>query len=135
MYIGNGMIIESVADGVKINSIDKYLSGDYNVCKITLKDKSRIDEVVNCLLSKIGMKYGYLQNVLTFFLIILNKITGKDYRKYIELNEINYSCSELIASSIKEVYNYKYNASNFFPSDFLKYPEYFNYEKKITVKF
>lgn len=135
MYIGNGRIIESISDGIKLGYIDKYLSGDYNICKVTLKDRSQVDDVIKILFSRIGMKYGYLQNLLTFILILLSKISGKDMRKYVEFNETNYNCSELIADSIKKVYGYGYNSANFFPSDFLAHTDYFNYEKKIVINY
>lgn len=135
MYIGNNQVIESIGSGVQISPVDKYFSGDYDVCKISLIDNSKIDKVISLLHSKLGLKYGYLQNFLSLITIIFNKILRKDVRKYIELNEENYNCSELIASSIKEVYGYNYNSANFFPSDFLSYTQYFKYEKKIAIDY
>ena len=135
MYVGGGRVIESTGQGCHITPVDHYFGGDYDLCRVVLNDKSKIDNVINNLHTKLGTKYGFFQNAVDLFFIAIKKITGKDFRKVISVDVPGIVCSELIAKAIKEEYGYDINAANFFPEDFLKYQNYFTYDKKITVSY
>lgn len=136
LYIGGGRIVESTGEGSHIGTIDKYLSGMHNLCKVSLVDKSKVTDVVSGISKKLGIKYGYFQNIVNLLYILIYKITSIDLRKDIEIRlDDVVVCSQLVAEEIREKYMYDINAANFYPSDFLKYPDYFKFEKKITVNY
>ena len=106
LYIGKDKIVESGKKGVVIDSLDQYLNYDkyYLALSRPVDDEKLAKELVNFCLSKVGIRYAYLQ-IAWLGLLYFLKI-NKSKRLYVDFPGI--ICSELIAMGMEHIKRYPF---------------------------
>lgn len=101
MYIGRGRVIESELPGVRIISTKKVFSA-HKLLILRLHYRSNVNRIIKYLKTFLGLPYGFRQLALDFFLFLVYKISGKDFRNEIKSDVFPYEnvCSEFIARAI-----------------------------------
>lgn len=103
MYIGDGLIIESIAQGVSIHSLKSYKLEDYDLyvgrVKTTKEIKEKVCEYTKVQAEKVG--YSYIQLIVLLFKKIFKKIF-KTAQKTKDYDKKNTTCAELVTEAYKQ---------------------------------
>lgn len=106
VYLGNNRIIESTVDsdfsGVQLNTIDRYLTGKYNLKILRIRHSDKIPAFIQFLESKLGIKYATGQLFIDAVYFLLKNL-GIEINQNIDVAPNQVVCFELIAQGLMKL--------------------------------